>query len=494
MAFYDRVLIDPDIRGLDVALQQAVLSANERRRQRLVSWPLPNREDLARDLDAPSGSRQWNGGEPTPRPGEGRSVVALAWWTDRAGRKHHRIVGRYGPFNRPMLENLLCPFGDPRPPLWFVYPHHIFLKRAAEERLPQAICACGKYGLPEELGWMGQSCDACFDLGEEGHRATPAWLDPRKATLHAEEGRLMFLTFSPDGRTLAAGTGHDHVTLWDTTTGQERGRLEGDPDDWMLGVAWLDGGQRLVTADAVGRLRYWSGRTGLATGEIGRTGATECFASSPDGTLVSRGNRAGVSLLSACDGSAVRDLEGGLPSVGVVAFSPDGRLVAAGSRDGIVAIWEVNTGKLEGKLDRPGAIVTGLAFAPDGEMLAVSLLPASGSSAPEASRILIFDLAGGEVRSSLLGHPGGTRCVAFAPDGRVLASGGEDGLLRLWDVHAGAERVALEWHLDCVSSVAFAPDGLTLASGSFDGTVKLWPREVLRPPSRTRQRGAAVGR
>ncbi len=123
-----------------------------------------------------------------------------------------------------------------------------------------------------------------------------------------------------------------------------------------------------------------------------------------------------------------------------------------------------------------------------------ALLPASGSSAPESARILLWDLAGGEARASLAGHRGGTRCVAFAPDGRVLASGGEDGLLRLWDVHAGAERVALEWHLDCVSSVAFAPDGLTLASGSFDGTVKLWPREVLRPPSRTRQRGAAVGR
>ena len=63
----------------------------------------------------------------------------------------------------------------------------------------------------------------------------------------------------------------------------------------------------------------------------------------------------------------------------------------------------------------------------------------------------------------------------------TLATGGDDGLLRLWDVNLGRERLAVEWHLDGVCAVAFAPDGLTVASGSFDGSVKLWPREVLRP-------------
>jgi WD40 repeat protein len=494
MARYDRVLIDPDPPGLDLALHQAARAANDRRRQRLVPWPLPGRDALARALAAPAGSRQWNGGDGPARPGEGRSIVALAWWTDRAGRKHHRVVGRHGPFNRPMLENLFCPFGDPRPPLWFVYPSHVFLERAGGERLARAICACGKHGPPEELGWMGTSCDACFDLGQEGQGAAPAWLDPRKATLHAEEGRLLFLAFSPDGHTLAAGTGRDHVTLWDTRTGQERGRLEAEPDDWLLGVAWLDDGQKLVTADATGRLRYWSGRTGLPTGEVKGTGATECFAVSPDGTLLGRGSRSGVSLHSACDGAALRDLKSQLRDVAVLTFSPDGRLLAAGSRQGVAAIWEVQTSKLLGTVERPGAAVAGLAFAPDGGTLAVALLPAAGGEVPEAQRVLLWDTAEREVRATLAGHRGGTRCVAFAPDGRVLGSGGDDGLLRLWDVHTGQERVALEWHLDCVSSIAFAPDGLTLASGSFDGTVKLWPREVLRTLSRARERGAAVGR
>lgn len=481
MARYDRVLIDPDGSALELALEMAVEAANDRRARRLLRWPLPDRDET----DSPAGYRQWNGGDTPARGREGRSIVALAWWTDRAGRKHHRVIGRRGAFRRPMLDNLLCPFGEPRPPLWFVYPDYVFLKRDGDERLAQAVCACGAFGPPEELGWMGTCCDACHDLREEGRVASPAWLDPRRATLVGEEGRLQFLAYSPDGRTLAAGTGHDQVTLWDTTTGEAWGRLENQPDDWLLGVGWVDAGTRLVTADAAGRLRYWSGRTGLPTGDESGAGAAECFAVSPDGAWLGRGNRSGISLRGA-EGSRPGELEGGFPGVGTLTFSPDGILLAGGSRQGSIAVWDTKTGKLRGRFDQPGAMVTSLAFSPRGQTLAAALLPTPDGGAAEACRVLLWDVPLGEMRASLPGHAGGSRCVAFAPDGRVIATGGEDGLVRLWDVPSCQERVALEWHLDAVASVAFAPDGLVLASGSFDGTVKLWPREVLRPVSRER--------
>jgi WD40 repeat protein len=340
---------------------------------------------------------------------------------------------------------------------------------------------------------MGPHCDACHDLGEEGQAAAPAWLDPRRATLLGEEGRTLFLAFGPDGLTLAAGTGRDHVTLWDTATGLERGRLVCGPEDWLLGVGWVDDGQRLVTADANGLLRYWSAKTGLPTGEQIQIGTSECFAVSPEGVFLGRGNRTGISLLSASDGKVSRNLESNLPGVFVLTFSQDGKLIAAGSRHGTVAVWETGSGKERGRLEEVGALITSLAFAPDEQTLAVGLHPAPGSTAAEACRVLLWDVDQRQVQRSLPGHPGGTRSVAFAPDGRMLASGGEDGLIRLWDVHSGQERVAVEWHLDCVSAVAFAPDGMTLASAGFDGVIKLWPREVLRPPTRTHQRGAMVG-
>src|SRR5262249_10606015 len=169
----------------------------------------------------------------------------------------------------------------------------------------------------------------------------------------------------------------------------------------------------------------------------------------------------------------------------------DGALLAGGSREGCVLLWDFATGSVRGRLERPEAQALGLAFAPDGRTLAVGLAPRAGEETAAPGLILLCDVPSLEVRATLPGPPRGTRCGAFAPDGRMLASGGDDGMLKLWDVAAGRERVTIEWHLDHVCSVAFSPDGLTLASGSFDGTAKLWPREALRPLERGAARPAA---
>jgi WD40 repeat protein len=75
-------------------------------------------------------------------------------------------------------------------------------------------------------------------------------------------------------------------------------------------------------------------------------------------------------------------------------------------------------------------------------------------------------------------HIGGRICVAFSPDGKTLATGGQDNHVRFWDATTGLERRAIETHRAAagVSRIAFFPDGKTLASASWagDGTVKLW--------------------
>src|SRR5260221_10838907 len=84
-------------------------------------------------------------------------------------------------------------------------------------------------------------------------------------------------------------------------------------------------------------------------------------------------------------------------------------------------------------------------------------------------------------------HRGAINATALSPDGKLLATGGLDGTVRLWDTETGKLVRALIGHDSYVYGLAFSPDGTTLASaGSFDGTVRLWyvrtgmPQKILK--------------
>jgi len=244
----------------------------------------------------------------------------------------------------------------------------------------------------------------------------------QRALVHSED--VFSVTFSPDGRLLASGSGDNTVKLWD-----------------------------------------------VATGALVRTLTGHSVAFSPDGGLLASGSLDNtVKLWDVATGALARTLAGHINSVASVAFSPDGRRLASGSVDNTVKLWDVATGEELRVLAGHTLIVDSVAFSPDGRLVA------SGSF---GTTILLWDVATGALVRSLAGHTSwiSVTSVAFSPDGRLLASGSGDETVKLWDVATGREVRTLSGHSDCVWSVAFSPDGRLLASASSDCTVRLWPVE-----------------
>jgi len=279
------------------------------------------------------------------------------------------------------------------------------------------------------------------------------------------KGTVTQVAYSPDGRLLAVASSLG-VYLYDAETLEEVRFIECGAR--VYSVAFSPDGATLASGSGDNTVRLW----GVADGRLlrtleGHTYGVESVAFSPDGaTLASGSDDTTVRLWGVADGRLLRTLEGHTGGVESVAFSPDGATLASGSRDGTVRLWRVADGRLLRTLEGHTEAVWSVAFSPDGATLA------SGSG---DGTVRLWGVADGRLLRTLEGHTEAVRSVAFSPDGATLASGSwRDNTVRLWRVADGRLLRTLEGHTNGVYSVAFSPDGATLASGSGDGTVRLW--------------------
>ena len=142
-------------------------------------------------------------------------------------------------------------------------------------------------------------------------------------------------------------------------------------------------------------------------------------------------------------------------------------LIAMLGGDGSVVLRDPDAIRSYHLLPKSSDPVRCLAFAPDGKVLA---------TCGRTTAVALYDLdtVGSRTLHDEAGATVGAAGLAYAPDGATLAVGQQDGRITLWDVTTGRMRSALSGHTGFVASLAYAPDGDTLASSGGDHCVRLW--------------------
>jgi WD40 repeat protein len=239
-------------------------------------------------------------------------------------------------------------------------------------------------------------------------------------------------------------------------------------------VAYDQDGDRIVSGGEDGFIKIWDSNKNVLLGSAQHSEDVTVLsvAFSTDGKLVASGANDGTIVIwNSNSMSRIASIlhnqkDDDLGEVNSVAFSHDGKRIASGGDDGFIRIWSSSTGKAIGEPLDYGYPIASVAFSPDPD----SNLIVSGSF---DDNIQIWT---GEKNIILYGHRRNVNSVVFNNDGKYIASGADDGSVRLWNI----ETVSPINHIiqnngAPIYSVAFSPDGKTVASADEHG-LSLWDK------------------
>ncbi len=302
------------------------------------------------------------------------------------------------------------------------------------------------------------------------------------------EGLGQRIAFSRDGKRLyAASRGSGEIDVFDLEHGRPLPALAADEYSISC-LACSPAGDRLAAAGQERVVRVWEMSGGRLLAQFPTDDRVNCLAFSPDGTRVAAGSDDRTIRVWDVAGQSLRaHLRGHEQAVISLAYSPDGLQLASGSQDLTMRLWDV-AGRVP-QYGLPGSEAGAAAFSPRGNLLATGT--ADG-------RVWLWDARQGTLIAWVRGHAGTVWDVAYSPDGRRLASCGEDGVIRVWGVASalgpswrararallarllgrGRElrlpSTDLRGHRVLVRGVGFSGDGSRLASCSGDGTIRQW--------------------
>ncbi|MCI0703093.1 MAG: WD40 repeat domain-containing protein [Planctomycetia bacterium] len=154
-------------------------------------------------------------------------------------------------------------------------------------------------------------------------------------------------------------------------------------------------------------------------------------------------------------------------------FSPDAKLLASGNDD--LLLWDVSTGQLVSRIEQAGeqpAWVTAIAFSADGRTVATG---------HDDGMLRMWDVSTQKMLGEIQAHPATPKkavsAISFAPKGEFIATAGEDRTVRVWDEFTHKKVAELKSHTDRIPALAWSPDAKLLISAGWDTSARVW-----RPP------------
>jgi len=293
--------------------------------------------------------------------------------------------------------------------------------------------------------------------------------------LSEDASGVQSVSFSPDGKLLAAGTNGESVDVWNLTQPDSVATLKGD--NYITSVAFSKDGKLLASGSREKTVAVWDVETRKIFKKFGEnSGWVFCVAFSPDGKFVASGSdNKSILFWNVLNNEKPKSLLGHKEGVTSIAFSPDGKYFATGSMDKTVKLWDSTRSDALATLTGHEKEIYAIAFSPDSKYLA------SGS---HDAKIKIWDVANQKELVSLTGHTRSINTLAFSRNGNYLASGSDDYSIKIWDTRSWKEIKTIQAK-NYVMSISFSPDSKLLAVGSEENPVQVWEINALENPTQS---------